>query len=82
MEKFEKEIATALRKAIAKEEPLLKCRGTLEDYWTVYADHKRGDGDWSRSIATDLYANYGFEYCVLLGVVHQALKPQKAENLY
>lgn len=68
MTKQEKTIASALRKAVAKEEPLLKCRGTLEDYWTVYADHKRGDGDYSRSIATTLYQKYGFEYCVLLEV--------------
>ena len=81
MEKFAREIATSLRKAVEKREPLLKCRGTLEDYYTVFADHERGDGDWSRSIATDLYANYGFEYCVLLEVIPRK-KKKNDENLY
>lgn len=69
MEKLEKEIATAMRKAVAKREPMLKVRGTLKDYYIVYRDHERGDGDYSRSIATDLYKEHGFEYCVLLEVL-------------
>lgn len=68
MTKQEKTIATALRNAVAKREPLLKVRGTLADYFTVYSDHKRGDGDYSRSIATTLYQKHDFEYCVLLEV--------------
>lgn len=69
MTKQEKAIASTLRNAVAKREPPLKICGTLADYFTVYSDHKRGDGDYSRSIATTLYQKHGFEYCVLLKVL-------------
>lgn len=69
MTKQERTIATALRNAVSKREPPLKIRGTLQDYFTVYDDHKRGNGDYSRSIATTLYQKHGFEYCVLLEVL-------------
>lgn len=48
MTKQERTIATALRNAVSKREPPLKIRGTLQDYFTVYDDHKRGDGDYRR----------------------------------
>lgn len=65
----ERNIASNLRKKVQAVEPLIQPRGTLKDYFTVYADKTRGDGDFSKSIATTLYEKHGFEYCVLLEVL-------------
>ena len=64
----EKNIAKRLRQQVEAIEPI-KTRGTLKEYFTVYSDKQRGDGDYSRSFATALYQKYGFEYCILLEVM-------------
>ncbi len=68
----EKRIARELRQHVERIEPI-KARGTLEDYFTVYADYttsqERQQADYSKAKATRLYQAHGFEYCVLLEVL-------------
>ncbi len=47
-----------------------KPKGTHADYITVYRDWCRGDGDYSKSHATELYHKHGGEYCTLLQVLY------------
>ena len=75
----DRKIVRELRDHVKRIEPLIKIKGTLEEYFTVYTDFvrtrdaaKRGEkieNGWSKSWATRLYKDHGFEYCVLLEVL-------------
>ena len=68
MKKNDMALARKLKAAVEKYGGV-PTKGTLRDYMTVYADHKRGDGNYAQSKNTALYQKYSVEYCILLEVI-------------